>query len=206
MVRTYAEKAGLPRVTPHLLRHCCATHMLARQAGLRHLQALLGHASPDTTQLYTKVEISDLREVHRQVSSSGVFLRAIEEFLRLKSAQLKPSTVTQYRRYLGVFRSFCQSLQIHELRELKQEHLNAYRLHLHQALNARGQPLSSAHLAITLSKLRGFLSWALERWFVAPRVQEPKRFRTRSTYLPPFPPWKRFRNSSRFLMWRLRSA
>ena len=71
--------------------------------------------------------------------------------------------MTQYRRYLGVFRSFCQSLQIHELRELKQEHLNAYRLHLHQALNARGQPLSPAHLAITLSKLRGFLSWALER-------------------------------------------
>jgi integrase/recombinase XerD len=67
MVRRYAQAAGLTtRVTPHLLRHCCATHMLARQAGLRHLQEMLGHASPDSTQIYTKVEISELREMHQR--------------------------------------------------------------------------------------------------------------------------------------------
>jgi integrase/recombinase XerD len=67
MVREYGEKAGLPgKVTPHVLRHCCATHMLARRAGLRHLQQLLGHASADTTKRYTRVEISDLREVHQR--------------------------------------------------------------------------------------------------------------------------------------------
>lgn len=65
LVREHAQKAGLPgRITPHVLRHCCATHMLARRAGLRHLQQLLGHASADTTKRYTRVEISDLREVH----------------------------------------------------------------------------------------------------------------------------------------------
>jgi site-specific recombinase XerD len=67
MVRERAEKARLPlKVTPHILRHCCATHMLARKAGLRHLQQLLGHASADSTRRYTRVEISDLREVHRR--------------------------------------------------------------------------------------------------------------------------------------------
>jgi integrase/recombinase XerD len=67
MVREHAQKAGLPsKVTPHILRHCCATHMLARRAGLRHLQQLLGHASADTTKRYTRVEISDLREVHQR--------------------------------------------------------------------------------------------------------------------------------------------
>ncbi len=67
VVKRAAEAAGLDkRVTPHILRHCCATHMLRRQARLRHLQALLGHASPDTTQRYTQVEISDLREVHQR--------------------------------------------------------------------------------------------------------------------------------------------
>lgn len=66
LVRGHAEQAGLPRITPHVLRHCCATHMLARRAGLRHLQQLLGHASTDTTRRYTRVEISDLREVHQR--------------------------------------------------------------------------------------------------------------------------------------------
>lgn len=67
MVRKHTTQAGLKKkVTPHLLRHCCATHMLARKAGIRHLQEFLGHASAETTQVYTRVEISDLREVHRR--------------------------------------------------------------------------------------------------------------------------------------------
>ena len=67
LVRKHALAAGLStRVTPHLLRHCCATHMLRRRAGLRHLQELLGHSSAETTQVYTKVEITDLREVHQR--------------------------------------------------------------------------------------------------------------------------------------------
>ena len=67
IVRARAKEAGLgSKVTPHTLRHCCATHMLARRAGLRHLQHLLGHASADTTKRYTRVEISDLKEVHQR--------------------------------------------------------------------------------------------------------------------------------------------
>ena len=64
LVRLYAKKIGLDKVvTPHVLRHCCATHMLRRGAGLRHLQALLGHESLDTTGIYTRIEVSDLAEV-----------------------------------------------------------------------------------------------------------------------------------------------
>lgn len=61
-----AEAAGLPmRVTPHTLRHCCATHMLRNNVKFRHLQEFLGHVTPTSTQIYTRVEITDLRESHR---------------------------------------------------------------------------------------------------------------------------------------------
>lgn len=67
IVSSTAKKAKLGRsVTPHMLRHGCATHMLARGANLRQVQALLGHSSSTTTERYTKVEISDLaKAVHR---------------------------------------------------------------------------------------------------------------------------------------------
>ena len=65
MVGKYARQAGFKNpVTPHTLRHTCATHMLKNRAGLRHIQVLLGHKCLETTQKYTQVEISDLKRVH----------------------------------------------------------------------------------------------------------------------------------------------
>jgi integrase/recombinase XerD len=75
IVKTHAQAAGLPtRVSPHTLRHSFATHMLAGGADLRVVQELLGHASIATTQIYTRVELSKLKEVHRQFHprSSGI--------------------------------------------------------------------------------------------------------------------------------------
>lgn len=67
IVARCGQRAGLEKhVTPHVLRHSCATHMLRRGAGIRHLQVMLGHSSADTTQRYTRVEPSDLRKVLRR--------------------------------------------------------------------------------------------------------------------------------------------
>ena len=65
LVKTYARQAGLPESTsPHTLRHSFATHLLAGGADSRVVQAMLGHASSGTTQLYTRGEVSRLLEIH----------------------------------------------------------------------------------------------------------------------------------------------
>jgi integrase/recombinase XerD len=65
VVKKYAVRAGLAdRVSPHVLRHSCATHMLGRGADVRVVQELLGHASIATTQRYTKVSPEHLRRAY----------------------------------------------------------------------------------------------------------------------------------------------
>jgi len=65
IVRHYGDKVGLgSRLTPHVLRHSCATHMLDHGADIRVVQELLGHASISTTQVYTKVSTERLRRIY----------------------------------------------------------------------------------------------------------------------------------------------
>jgi integrase/recombinase XerD len=64
IVRNHALQAAITKpVTPHVLRHSCATHLLQGGADIRHIQALLGHSRLETTAVYTRVDVSELRSL-----------------------------------------------------------------------------------------------------------------------------------------------
>lgn len=71
MIKKYGEKAGITKkVTPHVLRHSYATHLLKNGVDIRVIQQLLGHSSLSTTQIYTSVDMDTIKSVYDQAKTN----------------------------------------------------------------------------------------------------------------------------------------
>jgi integrase/recombinase XerD len=71
MIKDYAKDAGITKkVTPHVMRHSFATHLLKNGVDIRAIQQLLGHSNLSTTQIYTSVDMHTLKNVYDDAWSS----------------------------------------------------------------------------------------------------------------------------------------
>ena len=171
LLRQEADHCGLMKhVTPHVLRHACATHMYSRGAGLLHIKQLLGHADITTTQIYTRVAPREAQRTHaashprerlfRQMKKTGLHLpdsgcSSLGRNVRHMPVVIRPSGQHSPGGY-GVIPSS------REIPEGLRVSLLAYHRHL-MALN-RTERTIRTHLARLLLFTRFIMGSGAEAW------------------------------------------
>jgi len=81
LVKSIAEKSGVNKpISPHTFRHSMATHLLRNNADLRHIQAILGHASVATTEIYTHLTVENLRQAGKKARHQDQQKRPRKDF------------------------------------------------------------------------------------------------------------------------------
>ncbi|MBL0239533.1 MAG: tyrosine-type recombinase/integrase [Chloracidobacterium sp.] len=102
IVRKWTKNANIKKnVTPHTMRHSCATHLLKGRADIRQIQKLLGHRRLSSTEIYTHVELGDLAEVisrcHPREKKRSITVKRAQKRGSEKMCETAPQPVRQDR-------------------------------------------------------------------------------------------------------------
>ena len=155
------KRAGL-KLYPHALRHACATHLMEGGADIRYVQELLGHASVNTTQLYTQVSPLELHRVFQGNPPPGVIEFEAEFFAEL-DRERTATTAEVIRSWVLHFHAFCRE---HHLERPGPEDLSRYHEYLTWTPSSRGELYSENTVNQALWAVRTYLRWAVDRSYL----------------------------------------
>ena len=134
--------------------------MLRNRVKFRHLQEFLGHVNPGSTQIYTRVEVSDLREAHQACHPRGVlrtlsFAEQIQAYLEAVSGRYSESSLNVHRSGLQKFESFAQEKKWILSKQVSRSVLQAFPF-----LAGLVGELSEATVVMRVRSVKLFLKWA----------------------------------------------
>jgi integrase/recombinase XerD len=183
LVTQYINKAEIGKTgSCHLFRHSMATHMLENGANIRYVQQMLGHSSINTTEIYTHVTISKLKEIHKtthpeaykttistDTAPTPISLESMNTFIDNYLSLIKTQNNYSKRTLKGIelqIKTFLDFSNINSPKQINPNHFFLYESHVYTLKNKNGKSLDSVSQYNRLKFAKNFLKYLYENRYI----------------------------------------